>query len=373
MYAPNQNNPWNYTRQQRLGLLALVFFVAVCFALSRYVTTSSKSTSVADDSELFASAEKLRAATATDAPSVQIVPERFAFDPNTVKHAELQRLGLSEKQATAFVRYREKVRFRRPEDLERLRVLRPEQARDLVALARIAPKPEAAPPSFAAAPTPPAEQFLFNPNTLPYDSLLLLGLDEREARALVKYRSYRPVTFRQAEDLRRVSAIDSNKVDDLLALVDLPVPEVRFSPAPRRPKNTSAVTSLDVNSASAEEWQQLPGIGAYRAGSIVKFRDQLGGFAVVDQIGETYGLPDSTYRAILPYLRVSPVTRPLYVNRTDAATLAAHPYLKRATATIIVRYRDNHGPFQSVEDLKKVRAISTETLDKLLPYLNFAP
>ena len=157
----------------------------------------------------------------------------------------------------------------------------------------------------------------------------------------------------------------------MIAHVRLPVSETSFIPAPPPPKPDYTEVSFDINRSGAQEWQNLPGIGEYRAQSIVKFRDRLGGFVRVDQIAETYGLPDSVFQRIRPLLKRTPITRPIYVNRADAATLAAHPYLKRSTATIIVRYRKNHGPFTSAEDLKKVRAISTETLDKLLPYLNF--
>ena len=62
---------------------------------------------------------------ARHAPAVRAVREKtaprvvesFRFNPNTVSPEDLQRLGFSEKQALAIVRYREKGgRFRRPED-----------------------------------------------------------------------------------------------------------------------------------------------------------------------------------------------------------------------------------------------------------------
>ncbi|WP_116105772.1 ComEA family DNA-binding protein [Lewinella sp. IMCC34191] len=355
-----------------MGLLTLLLFIAGAYGLSKWLSRPPRPAYLSDDSELFAAADKMRSAMATDEVSDISKEEAFPFDPNTVTEADLQRLGLSAKQATAFVRYREKVKFRQPRDLNRLRVLRPEQARKLISWARIAPQPRAVPETYAKAPEVTSQRFSFDPNTLPYDSLLLLGLTEREARALVKYRSYRPVTFRKPEDLRRVSALDSSKVQGLMDLINLPVPEESALPAPRRPESAESPSRVDINRASATDWQQLPGIGAYRAKSIVAYRERLGGFAATEQVGETYGLPDSTFRAMLPYLEVSPVTRPLFINQADASTLAAHPYLPRRTATIIVRYRENHGPYRSAEDLKKVRAVSTETLDKLLPYLNFA-
>jgi competence protein ComEA len=54
---------------------------------------------------------------------------------------------------------------------------------------------------------------------------------------------------------------------------------------------------------------------------------------------------------------------PININTADAATLAAiidGVGLKRAQA--IVAYRDRNGPFQSVQDLTRVRGIGAKTV-----------
>ena len=372
MARSERNTPWDYTRAQRGGLMLLLLLLAGGYWLARTLDSREAVDYSLDDAELFTAARQLRTTEDAD-PATADRAEGFAFDPNTVSTAELRRLGLSDKQATAFLRYRSKVTFRSAADLGKLRVLRPEQAAHLMKFADFPSAPaEAVPVTYETEAAPP-ERFPFDPNTLSEDSLQLLGLDEREARALVRYRSYRPVTFHKPEDLLRVRALDSTKATALLSLVTIDLPE---SPAPAAPPPDEEIAepaSIDINRAAPEEWATLPGIGPYRAGRIVAFRERLGGFARVEQVGETYGIPDSVFQAIRSYLRPSPPPRPLLVNQMDAEELAAHPYLPRTTAVIIVRYRDNHGPFASAEDLKKVRAVSTETLDALLPYLNFDP
>ncbi len=363
--------PWSYTRNQRYGIVLLLAFIAGAYFLGRYLIARQPPYPATDDSALFAAARKLRRQTEVppdDRPTI----EHFRFNPNTVSSEDLQRLGLSFRQAASWIRFRDKRPFRSVEDIGRLYVLQPAQATTLMALADL---PGAAPANLApSVPSAPVttEIFPFDPNTLSPDSLALLGFSEREASALVRYRSYRPLTFRQPEDLLRVGALDSNRVNELLEYVRIALPtDPAPAAAPDGKPAAPVLASVDVNEASLEDWHTLPGIGAYRAASIVKFRESLGGFARLDQVGTTYGLPDSTFRKIRPYLKHSPPARTLYVNRLDAASLARHPYLKRSTAEIIVRYRDNHGPFASAEELKKVRALSTETLDALLPYLNF--
>ncbi len=365
-------SPWSYTRAQRGGLILLIVLLAGGYGVSRLLRPDAPPDFSGRDAELFAAARQLRAADSgvtADKPTAAVFP----FEPNAIGHTDLMRLGLSDKQATAYLRYREKAPFRSAEDIGRLRVLRPDQAQRLMEYATFPAQRTADAPATYERVTAPPQRFPFDPNTLPEDSLRLLGLNEREAKALVKYRSYRAVTFRRPEDLLRVRAVDSQKVAGLLDLVALaPAQE----PAPASPPPSVAekeITPIDINRATEEEWTTLPGIGPYRAGRIVKFREDLGGFTSTEQVATTYGMPDSVYRAIAPYLRPSPPTRPLHINRLDAEELARHPYLKRTTAVIIVRYRQNHGPFRTAEDLKKVRAVSTETLDALLPYLNFDP
>ena len=367
---PPLQNPWSYTRPQRIGLLVLFATLALVYGL----TTLWRDTHPPDygnDHALFTAAAELRSQ-GTDARPVRksSVPQGFSFDPNSVGEADLQRLGLSAKQARAFTRYRAKVSLSGSSDIARIRVLRPAQVEHLQEWARFS-EPEQ---SVRLDPAP-VVRFPFDPNTLSLDSLQLLGLTEREARALEKYRSYRPQTFRRPEDLARVRALNPVKVGELVPWVSIRVDSQSAAPAPRRPDTLSrpAPYAIDINRAQASDWQQLPGIGPTRAQRILRYRELLGGFVSADQVGETYGLPDSTFQGIAPLLRESPIPRPLYVNRSTAEELAAHPYLPRTQAVILVRYRDNHGPFASLDELKKVRAISTETLDKLLPYLNFDP
>ncbi len=371
MFTPGPPNPWAYTRRQRLGLVALVVLIAAAAVLTPFLR-SAPDLPAADDAALFAAAERLRTAAdrSLKKPNAAARPATFAFDPNAVSAADLRRLGLSEKQATAWIKYRQKRPFRAPEDIGRLFVLRPSQVDHLLPLAtfpEIGRAPVAESPTYT---TRTVQRFPFDPNSISADSLQLLGLSEREAGSLIRYRGDRPLTFRRPEDLLRIRSIDSNKV---LALLDLVTIDVPTPPAPARRRPPTPPATVDINAASPEEWEQLPGIGPYRARKIVEWRDQLGGFADMEQVADTYQLPDSTFTAIRPYLRVRTPPATLSLNLLSARELARHPYLDRRTATILVRYRENHGPFAGPADLEKVRALSTEKRERLLPYLNFAP
>ncbi|MEY3052348.1 MAG: hypothetical protein RLY31_2133 [Bacteroidota bacterium] len=245
-------------------------------------------------------------------------------------------------------------------------------------------------PSRPAAPAAPfrQERFPFDPNTADEAQLQRLGLRVSTARTLLRYREKGGV-FRRPEDLRRVYGIDERLFAELLPFIRLDT-STRTPPAlPGRAAPPAAADSkpaapsyvkkdstalVDINRATAEDWQRLPGIGPGYARRIVRFRDRLGGFSHPAQVGETYGLPDSVFRRIMPRLVPSPVFRPLPVNTPDLAELKAHPYLSNLQATVLFRYREQHGPFRSPADLQAVGPVfSEQDWARLAPYLTFEP
>ncbi|SEP60334.1 helix-hairpin-helix domain-containing protein [Neolewinella agarilytica] len=299
--------------------------------------------------------------------------QSFAFDPNTVSAQDLERLGLSPKQAVALINYRSKAKygraFRKAEDLRRLGTLSDQQKDHLIGLAEIPPEePE---------PVVAALQFSFDPNTISADSFQLLGFPAWQAKSLLRYRGDRAITFRRATDLRRVKSLDSALVEAVIPLVRL-APPTSTAPAaapttytykPKVPPPPPG--SVDINTADTSVWKSIPGIGSYRAKRIVRFREVLGGFVSVNQVGETRGLPDSTFQAIMPYLKASPVPRPLVINRATYDELKRHPYINRNLANSIVKNREKFGRFNGPEDLRRLRLITDKNLPTLLPYFSF--
>ena len=103
----------------------------------------------------------------------------------------------------------------------------------------------------------------------------------------------------------------------------------------------------------------------------VNFRDKLGGFQSVQQVSETYGLPDSVFQKIALQLRPSPVLRKLKINTATVEELATHPYLRFSDARMIVNYREEHEPYSNSADLDKLYGLEESTKKKIAPYLSF--
>lgn len=66
--------------------------------------------------------------------------------------------------------------------------------------------------------------------------------------------------------------------------------------------------------------------------------------------------------ALVKSLRVNP-------NQADAQRLTAVPGVGEALAQAIVRFREEHGPFRRLPDLREVPGIGPKRLEDMLPYL----
>jgi competence ComEA-like helix-hairpin-helix protein len=58
------------------------------------------------------------------------------------------------------------------------------------------------------------------------------------------------------------------------------------------------------------------------------------------------------------------------INTATVDELKVHPYIKYGLANPIVAYRNEHGSFLRVEDIKKVMAVTEEIYRKIEPYLS---
>lgn len=223
------------------------------------------------------------------------------------------------------------------------------------------------------------ELFYFDPNTISTSEWKRLGIRDKTIQTIEKYLS-KGGHFSTPEDLQKIYGLHKDEFERLKPYV-----KIESKPANSteqfvsstsieaiRPAKTFATrySVIDINSADTSSLIALPGIGSKLAARIVTFREKLGGFYSVDQVGETYGLPDSTFQKIKQYLKLDNASvKKININTATIDEMKAHPYIKYSIANPIVAYRNEHGSFSKIEDIKKVMAVTDEIYKKIAPYL----
>jgi competence ComEA-like helix-hairpin-helix protein len=368
------NNSFHFSRAERIGAILLTAICALTFVLPDIASRFSPQTTT-DFSQFKSEIQAFRLAA-----SVAVPPSgEFVFDPNTASFDDFVQLGLSEKVANIICNYRDKGgSFREPEDFQKIWSLPKADYERLLPFIQIqSAESENFEAKQAALKT---ELFAFDPNTASEEDFLRLGLSQRTAKSILNYRA-KGGQFRKKEDFRKIYTLDEADYLRLESYIVIGGGEVAAVEAPR-PQTYSGGSEmpapkfafkglLDINRASMEDWQRLPGIGEKRARQVVNFRESLGGFLSIEQVSEMYGLPDSVFQKIRPMLTLSGNNiRQLNLNTASAEDLDRHPYISGKQAKLIVAYREQHGAFASVEDLAKITAISDKKwLEKIKPYL----
>jgi len=214
---------------------------------------------------------------------------------------------------------------------------------------------------------------IFDPNTVAYETLTDMGLPPSLARGWINYRGA-GAHFRYREDLLRLYQMDSLLFAKLEPFIDLPR-RPRFDTKPSATAYPNVpnrdTISISINQSATDEWALLRGIGPVLSSRIVAFRDKLGGFSSIDQVAETFGLPDSTFQQIKEHLRMDTPPAKLSINALPAEQLAEHPYISWKQAKAVTSFRTNHGPFSSVADFQVLRIFTVEEHRRLEPYLDF--
>lgn len=207
-----------------------------------------------------------------------------------------------------------------------------------------------------------AKLFSFNPNHLPAKQWQKLGLSQKQI-SIIQHYEEKGGRFYSKQDLQKIYAITPADYQRLEPYISLP------------DKSTYAAKGnviVELNSADTTKLKQLHGIGEGFARSIIRYRDRLGGFYSKEQLKEIYGLDSATYFEILPQVRVDArKIVPININRPNKDRLLVFPYLTYKQKNAIVEYRNQHGDYTSLADLKNILIIDAGILRKIEPYISF--
>lgn len=216
----------------------------------------------------------------------------------------------------------------------------------------------------------PITLFYFDPNTASIEDWKKLGLKEKTAKTIKHYLE-KGGHFKNKEDIRKIYGISSARADSI-------IPYVRFEkkPTPSFENRSFAFPKkqipykIEINSADSAAFEKLYGIGPALASRIVKYRTKLGGFFTVEQIAEVWGLPDSIFVKLQQQLFCKEQNIVKYnINEATFEQMKTHPYFGYTVARALIRYREQHGDFSSLEDVQRILSIDEEKYNKIVRYL----
>ena len=77
-------------------------------------------------------------------------------------------------------------------------------------------------------------------------------------------------------------------------------------PLPAAPQSEAPDPRLDINRATAEDFERLPGIGPTRAAALVRIRERNGHFRNVEELRALPRLPESVFQQLRKQVMVTP-------------------------------------------------------------------
>ncbi len=214
--------------------------------------------------------------------------------------------------------------------------------------------------------------FPFDPNTLSDEGWRQIGLKEKTIKTILNYTS-KGGKFRKPDDIKKIWGISEKQAEQLIPFVVINE-KVTATSKDYHNSNSSQKNqfkTIDINTSDSATLEQLKGVGFGLARRIINYRERLGGFYSILQIGEVFGLPDSVFQKIKPQLMLSDKNiKKININKAQLDELKAHPYIRYKLANAIIQYRNQHGNFGHTEDLKKIILMDNESYNKIINYIS---
>lgn len=237
--------------------------------------------------------------------------------------------------------------------------------------------------------------YLINLNTATSRQLQTLsGIGEAKAAAIIEYRETHGGFF-DVSELLNVSGIGEETFENIRGYVTVGdvTPAVKPPAEPQNPQSTASVPAntpteipiVNINTASLEDLQKLPGIGSAKAMAIVQYRSVFGDFYDINEIKNVNGVGESVFEGIRDYITVGAVSsRPvedarqnpdtpeeIYVDLNTATLneLCKIPGIGSVKARAIIDYREANGDFYSIEEIKNVNGIGDKLFDSIQEYI----
>jgi DNA uptake protein ComE-like DNA-binding protein len=213
----------------------------------------------------------------------------------------------------------------------------------------------------------------FDPNRAEAEVLHEFGFNSYQSSNLLKYRESGGF-FDHPTDLMKIYGIDSvffSIIEENIKIDEQGIQIDDERSGTRRKESIKNTLKVELNTADSIQLMKMNGIGKVFAGRILKYRELLGGFYEKEQLLEVYNLSGETYHRIRDNIWVDTLrVKKVRVNFAGYPELLRHPYIKKRHVQAILDYREENGPFHSLNQVLQAGLIDSVTFCSLKPYLS---
>ncbi len=215
--------------------------------------------------------------------------------------------------------------------------------------------------------------FSFDPNKATENELKALGFPDKSIVTLKRYVA-KGGKFKKPEDLNKIYGLRPELVEKLLPYIVIGEPvknsQTVFVSDTISTKKKYSNRPVELNTADTTALIALYRIGPGMARRIVEYRDKLGGFLSLDQLTEIYGFDEDILYDLKGKIYVDASKAHIFeLNTVSVDELRNHPYFKYKLSNAIVNYRNQHGAYTQLSDLKKIVLVNDSIYQNIILYL----
>ncbi len=332
-------------------------------------------------------------------PNVQFVSESLPteilteFDPNELDQNQWQKLGFSEKQTATILKYKKIVggKFLSKEQLKKCYAISDEKFIQLQSFILLPENnKDAKSGSFNFEKKSITVSGKFNPDQYSQNDWENMGFSEKQAAAILKYKSFLGGSFVSKEKFKECFIISDENYAKLAPYLILPAKTpANFNPYDRKlnaQKTKIQITPFDPNTLDAAGWMAL-GFTEKQANVIVNYRDRnlKGSFKTLEDIQNCFVISPEKFAELKPYIKLNSATmvknsdtkksefkqqEKTDFSKTDMNSVTFKQLLEfgldEKSAGSMIGFRKKLGGFMTKEQILETYNIDKELVQRLL-------
>jgi len=223
--------------------------------------------------------------------------------------------------------------------------------------------------------------FPFNPNTVSFKQMILLGFDSVLVKRISKYRN-KNGRFIVKKDLLKIYGFPEDLYNNIQNYIFIPqeakdkelaIPPNSFKVKKNVIDNRLMKIRIDINLADTNLLMTVNGIGHILSNRIVKYRDLLGGYSNIDQLDDVYGLKGRSLEVLKSTIYIDSLFSPekIEINFSDWEEMVRHPYINSKLANDILDLRSKTGFLKTIDQLHDIPYVNDSILWRIEPYIDF--